>query len=215
MRRFNFSWEFGKAEPNIEVYKDRQGDWWNMLYSSEDTRKCFKSDKERIEAVLNNPAALRVWKINCDLFSIGKVNQYNDDGSEKEKDFLYDKLKQPNKFQTWTQFLWDYMFYVQCGAAYLYRSNNVITESTQLYFLNPAYIDWCDGWKDKLTKFVFSNVGLNDVLREKIKYTFPDGGVVEIPLKDITPFFDLSNGITPNWFKGVSDLDALYDVIKK
>ena len=38
---------------------------------------------------------------------------------------------------------------------------------------------------------------------EKVKYTFENGETRDIPLKEITPFFDLSNGISGNWYQGI------------
>lgn len=216
MRRFVFEFTFGNADiPRPQsVERDMGGNWWNWIWSSEGkTGKGFTSDKERINTVLNNPAALKVWKINADLGSLGKINKFVDN-KEIEKDVLFTKKAKPNFYQGWTQFFWDYYFWIQFGTAYMYRTNNVFGESTQLYWLNPANIEWDDSWKRKLTKFTFSMVGFNEQLKETVRYKWPDGTETNIKLKDITPFYDLSNGIEGNWFKGTSDLDSLYKVIR-
>lgn len=203
-----FTWE--SIQQPLSVERDVNGNWWYELYNS-NNKATLLSDKQKIKVVLTNPAVLKVFKLNCDMFSLGKINQYN--GNDlAEVDYLYSLKKKPNLRQTWTQFLWDYMFWKMTGTAYLWRSSNVLNESTQLYWLNPANIDWENG-KGKFSKFLFSKLGLNKEQAETIKYTFDDGSTSRIPLSQITPFFDLSNGIGGNWYVGNSTLDALYKVI--
>lgn len=213
MGRFGFNFEWGYRSPlSLEI--DNKGGYFYELWNNVTGKsRRFKDDRERVCAVLGNPAALRVWKINCDLGSMGKINRFEND-IEVEKDFLYTQKKRPNFYQTWTQFIWDYFFWVQMGTAYMYRTNNIFNDSTQLYWLNPANIDWGSNGKKKYSKFIFSKQSYNDQQREKVKYTWPDGAKTEIPLKDITPFFDLSNGISGNFYVGESDLDSLFKVIR-
>jgi hypothetical protein len=58
-----------------------------------------------------------------------------------------------------------------------------------------------------------SQSSFNELERESIKYTFEDGTKLTIPLSQITPFFDLSNSVSGNWYKGNSAVDALCKVI--
>jgi hypothetical protein len=210
MGRFTFEWGNNIQQP-LSVEHNVNGDWWYEMFSSKNTSKDLNTYRAKLNTVLRNPACLKVFKLNCDLFSLGKVNQYQND-ELKEINYLYSIKKKPNHFQTWTQFFWDYMFWKMLGTAVLYRSNNVLNESTQLYWLNPANVDFQDG-NNRFSKFIFSIVGLNEQQRETIKYTFDDGKISNIKLKELSFFFDLSNGLGGNWYQGNSALDALYKVI--
>lgn len=210
MGRFSFEWGNQIQQP-LSVERNINGDWWYEMFSSKNNAKDLNTYRAKLNAVLCNPACLKVFKLNCDLFSLGKVNQYQND-ELKEINYLYSIKKKPNHFQTWTQFFWDYMFWKMLGTAVLYRSNNVLNESTQMYWLNPANVDFQNG-KNRFSSFIFSNLGFNDQQRETIKYTFDDGKLSNIKLRDLSFFFDLSNGLGGNWYQGNSALDALYKVI--
>ena len=210
---FNFSFNFGTQQP-ILAERDLAGNWFYSLFSTKSSIKQLTTDKQKLELILTNPAVLKVFKLNCDLFSLGKI--YNvENGKLKIEDFLQTKQKQPNKHQTWNQFKWDYMFYRMLGTAYLWRSNNTNLSSseTKFYWLNPVKMEFDSKLIKKLDKLTLSDKSFNDLERETIKYTFEDGTNINIPLSQITPFFDLSNSVSSNWYKGNSVIDALYKVI--
>lgn len=210
---FNFSLNFGNSQP-ITAERDLAGNWFYSMFSTKSSIKQLTTDKQKLDLILTNPAVLKVFKLNCDLFSLGKV--YNvQNGKPLQKDFLQTIQKQPNKHQTWNQFEWDYMFYRMLGTAYLWRSNNTNLQSseTKFYWLNPAKMEFDSKLLKKLDKLTLSQSSYNELERETIKYTFEDGSKLNIPLSQIQPFFDLSNSVSGNWFKGNSCIDALYKVI--
>lgn len=210
---FNFSLNFGNSQP-ITAERDLAGNWFYSMFSTKSSIKQLTSDKQKLDLILTNPAVLKVFKLNCDLFSLGKV--YNvQNGKLIQKDFLNTIQARPNKHQTWNQFEWDYMFYRMLGTAYLWRSNNTNLQSseTKFYWLNPAKMEFDSKLLKKLDKLTLSQSSFNELERETIKYTFEDGSKLNIPLSQITTFFDLSNSISGNWYKGNSCIDALYKVI--
>lgn len=210
---FNFSLNFGNSQP-ITAERDLAGNWFYSMFSIKSSIKQLTSDKQKLDLILTNPAVLKVFKLNCDLFSLGKV--YNvQNGKLIQKDFLNTIQPRPNKHQTWNQFEWDYMFYRMLGTAYLWRSNNTNLQSseTKFYWLNPAKMEFDSKLLKKLDKLTLSQSSFNELERETIKYTFEDGSKLNIPLSQITPFFDLSNSVSGNWYKGNSCIDALYKVI--
>ena len=205
-----FSFEFGTPKPE-SVTRDVNGNWMYTMFSSKANHKDFKTYKAKLGAVLTNPATLKVFKLHCDLFSLGLPNKYEND-KLVEKNYLKTIKSKPNHFQTWKQFYWDYKFWRMLGTGVLWRSNNVLTESTQMYWLNPANIDYENG-KNRFSQFLFSLVNVNKQKDETIKYTFDDGKTTRIKIKELSFFFDLSNGLGGNWYEGNSTLDALYKVI--
>jgi hypothetical protein len=194
-----------------EAERYTNGEWFFKLFDRDTEISKIRSEKERLEAVLSNPAALKVFKLQCDLFSLGKLQAVRNN-EIIEDDLLIKRLRYPNPYQSQRQFLWDYMFWNMLGTAYLYRNSNVITDSTKLYFLDPTRFQWTDDILFKLDKIVLSKKTFNDYENLTIQYHNLDGTVTIYKLAEIMPFFDLSNGIG-NWYRGNSTIDALYKVI--
>lgn len=194
-----------------EAERLKSGEWFFKLFSSDNQVLKLKSEKERLNAVLSNPAALKVFKLQCDMFSLGEIKAYRN-GKVLPNDQLANFLKHPNFYQTQRQFLWDYMFWTMLGTSYLYFNSKVLNDNTKLYWLDPSRFVWTDDLIEKLDKNVLSKQVLNEQNKLTIDYYNLDGTYTTYQLKDIMPFFDLSNGIG-NWFRGNSAIDALYKVI--
>lgn len=201
---FSFNIGFGNNAPQV-IERDLSGNWFYEMFSGSNANK-FKNDKEKIDVVLSNPAVLKVFALNCDLFSLGKIN------TSTTTDFLYTQRKKPNFKQNWTQFLWDYMFFTQLGTAYLWTPNNQLNETSPIQWLNPALLEFDTNLIDKLNGFVLSKVTYKELTKGIVKYNFGKTSKL-IPLSEITPFYDLTNSVSGNAFKGISRLDALYKVI--
>jgi hypothetical protein len=206
---FNFNIGWNSSMPT-SVERNSDGSFFFETLTSDARHNRLLTETQKLNAVLSNPAVLKVFTINCDLFSMGKINQKGGD-----VDFLYSQRSKPNFKQTWTQFLWDYMFWVQTGTAYLWNPGNasILSENNTIQWLNPIGIEWDTDIIDKLKGLVFSEATYKDILKGTVKYNLGNGQTKIIPLDEITPFFDLSNSIDGNFYKGASRLDALYKVI--
>ena len=200
---FNFNIGFNSAPQVIE--RDSSGNIFFEMFSGKDASR-FKSDKQKIDVILSNPAVLKVFALNCDLFSMGKIN------TPSTIDFLYTQRKKPNFKQNWTQFLWDYMFYNQLGTAYLWTPNGQLNENSPIQWLNPANMDFDSSLVDKLNSLVLSKITYKEVMKGVVKYKIGNTSKL-IPLSEITPFYDLTNSVSDNDFKGISRLDALYKIV--
>lgn len=194
---------------SVERLKD--GSWFYELFNSKNTNKGYKSEQHKLETVLCNPAFLTIAKLQCDMFSLGKIKAVLND-NEKPNDNLVSLLKHPNPYQTDRQFLWDYMFWRMLGTAYLYTNSKVISDRTKMYWLNPANFVWDDKLVKQLDKLTLSNQSYNELERLKVEYKQNDGTSKHFQLSEIKPFFDTSNGFG-NWYKGASTVDALYKII--
>ncbi len=211
---FNFGWGGGNQSIQpLSVDRDSGGNWFYTMFSSGGSFTSLTTDRQKIDIILKSAPALKVFKLNADLGSLGKVQEYKDNVLI-EFDALKKRQSKPNKHQTWKQFFWDYFFYNPLGTAYLWRSNNTNLEfsKTDFYWLNPAKMDWSD-IELKLDKLDLSDKAVNEVEKLTIKYRFKDGSVKIIPLKEIQSFTNLSNSVSENWYKGNSCIDALYKVI--
>lgn len=201
--------------------------WWNEIWGNPVTEQWgndiflfdpnadftnFTNDKLKIAAVFSNPAVLKVFKLQCDMFSQGEVYVYRN-GKVFENDPFLTLINNPNPFQQKSQWLWDAMFYKMIGNVYCYvDSNSVTAESNKLYIMDSGKMLFpaeMNKYKDML---VLSKATQNIIDRLQITYTYSDGGTQQIAWGNISHVPDLSNG-TGNWFKGQSCIDALYQII--
>lgn len=164
--------------------------------------------------VLSNPAVLKVFCLQMDLFSMGMVKVETNEKKEIEDDPFLDLVSHPNPFtKTQSQFLRDFMFWNMLGTSYCYvDSARVDRHKNKMYFLNPARIEWPLEMERLKDKMVFSDAELTRINKMTITYRYEDGTTFEFPFDRLVISFDLTNS-TGNFFKGPSRLDALYKVI--
>lgn len=164
--------------------------------------------------VLSSPAVLKVFTLQCDLFSRGRVCVQDANGEEIEDDPFLTLIRDPNPFtKTESQFLWDFMFFNMLGTSNVYVDSKVVDrKGNKIYYLDPSKIEWPLSFERKKDKMVFSDAEINDIKKTVITYRYNDGTVFEFPFDRLIQTFDLTNSIG-NFFKGMSRLDALYKVI--
>lgn len=201
-----FNW-FSTWQP-----KNYFGKWFRVFNLSPEFNQ-YTKDIEKLKVILSNPAVLKVFTLQCDLFSLGEVYVYNRKDKIIEDDPALDRLNNPNPLQSKSQFLWDFMFWNMIGTAYCYMDSDVVTnERNKLYFLDITKIEFPSELEKNRDKLIFSDAKLNELMETKIKYRYADGSVFEFPFKKLICITDLTNGVG-NWFKGPSRIDALYKII--
>jgi hypothetical protein len=172
----------------------------------------YADEADKLAAVLSNPAALKVFALQCDLFSLATVEVKQND-KPVENDPLYNLLSNPNPFQSQRQILWDYMFWLMLGNAVLYiKSGDIDRDNNMMYFLDTSRIYFPTKLQAKVKKLILSKKGLKDLEEEQVKYLNDDGTYNTFKVKELLFITDLTNS-TGNWFKGNSRLDALYKII--
>lgn len=174
----------------------------------------FARDKEKLAIVLSNPAVLKVFTLQCDLFSMGYVCVKDAEGEEIEDDPFLNLIRNPNPFtKTESQFLWDFMFWNMLGTSYAYVDSKVVDkEKNKMYFLDPSKIEWPLELERKKDKLVFSDSEINSILKTTITYRYADGTAFTFPFDRLVVAHDLTNSLG-NFFKSPSRLDALYKII--
>jgi len=203
---FNFNISFGNPQP---LSVDNTGkDWMYWMFSSRGIKNTMLTPQQKIKVILSNPACLKVFALNADLFSLGKIN------TESQEDYLKTLRKSPNYKQNWTQFKWDYMFWNMMGTAYLWKTGGrLFNDQNTLQFLNPANLDWKPSTVQKMMDLILTKATYKDIMGEVVKYQFGNGKAKYIPLSEITPLHDLSSGMNDNFYIGISRIDALYKII--
>jgi len=210
---FNFSFNWGNPQ-NVAVESDNSGNWFYSLFGDKANHGKKMSESQKLKVALTNPALLKCLALNADLGSLAQVNQYTN-GQLTVEDYLKSITQQPNFKQSWTQFIWDYYFWVQLGTAYLWNPANakILKETNPIQWLIPCNIEWDINLLDKFRGLISTSISYKQLLTQTVKYNLGNGNYILIPLNEITTFFDLSNGLTDNFYKGASRIDALYKVV--
>lgn len=201
---------FSLFRRNIKGFSGGFFPW--RLWGTSPQFNTYADDINKLQAVFSNPALLKVFTLQCDLFSLAKIYVY--DKKDRIQDHVaLERLANPNYMQDQAQFLWDYMFWKMVGNDYLYMESDILERTNApMYFMDPAKIEWptsIEKWKDKL---ILSERSLNELMGTELQYRYEDGSVLRFPLKKLCMIHDLSNG-TGNWFKGYSRIDALYKIL--
>lgn len=171
----------------------------------------YSDDVKKLEAIFSNPAVLKVFALQCDLFSLGKVYVYKD-GKEVDKDPFLDMIKKPNPFQKESQFLWDMMFWNMVGNTYAYCESKIISSDNMLYVLENNKMEFPTEMRKFQDKIILSTKVRSKINDFLIDYRYCDGSGDKFQWGKIIHTPDLTNG-TGNWFRGASRIDALFKVI--
>jgi hypothetical protein len=192
----------------LKVEKDSEGNWLYTMFSSRGNQHKLLSDDAKLRLVLRSPAALFVFGLQADMFSLGRIK------SKDDNNILKTLRKRPNYKSGWNQFKWDYMFWTMMGTAYLYKSGGkILDDNNTVEWLNPAKLMWEPTVTQKMMDFIFTKQTAKDIFNQTVRYTQSNGKVKYIPLKDISPIHDLSSNMNDNFYVGISRVDALYKVI--
>ena len=173
----------------------------------------YSKDVDKLLAIFKNPALLKVFCLQCDLFSLGKVYVYNKKEKLIEDDPALDRLANPNPLQSQSQWLWDYMFWKMVGNAYLYMESDIVDrDNAPMYWLEHSKIEWPPSLEKIKDKLIISKSKIKEIKDTEITYRYEDNTTFKFQLSKLCTIVDLSNGVG-NWFKGFSRIDALYKVV--
>lgn len=208
----NFLSGFNWRRP-LAIFRYRGGQTYYEMYNSKTSYQKSISYDEKLRLVFSNPAVLKVFKLNCDLFSMGILKAESQKGKDKPNDPLLKLLQNPNPFQNRRQFMWDAMFWYMLGNGYLYSTRKVVSDITYLYWLNPEGLSFDKEIEYELSQMVISPKKFKEIQDRKVLYRESNGSTRYLRFGDIISFHDLSNGIGGNWMKSNSALDALYKIV--
>jgi hypothetical protein len=212
---FDF-FRFGIGPTPLAVTQDSGGNWFYTMFSSRGNQHQFLSPEAKLRMILASPAAMTIFSLQADMFSLGKVNSNPKDKNSKPiPEYLSTLRKTPNYKSGWTQFYWDYMFWQMMGTAYLYKpgGGRLLDDNNSIEWLNPAKMMWDPSLVQKMMDFIFTRQTYKDVTKNTVRYINSNGKVKYIPLNQITPIHDLSSNMNDNFYVGISRVDALYKII--
>jgi hypothetical protein len=203
---------FSIGKQPIAVDTDKQGNIFYKMFSTLVSWLQHDNDDQKLLMVLQNPAALFIFSLQCDLTSLGKFYVKDENDEIIEDDPVLKLLNNPNPMQSGKQFIWDYMFWNMLGTANMYVDSKTPDEENKMYWLINHNIDWPKELKDKRTNIILSKGQLAEIQRTVISYRQENGKSFKFQYKNLLQFFDLSNGVG-SWFESPSRLDALYKIV--
>lgn len=172
----------------------------------------YAATKEKMEAVLKNFALLRVFSLQCDLFSM--ANFYVKDIATGEyilDDPFLKFIKQPNPFEGQADFTWSFMFNHMIGSGNIWGTSKVIENPLlRLYVLDNWKIEINDNLSG-FDKLLESQAAVNEYFAKTVTYKYNDGTGKQLKLSDIISIKDLN--IANDWIGFQSRIDALYKLI--
>jgi hypothetical protein len=199
---FNFNISFGK---NPNVYNaDKEGYFYQIINAFKSQRR---KDYDKLQTVLDSPAAMFVFKLIAEYYAMGKYNSYVNNKLDQQ-DYLYETIEKPNDWQTWTDFDQNYIFNILMGTAYLYNQNGT------MYFLQERNILLMGNQRNSFKTLSFSKYGAESK-RSIMKGTFKYRTGMTMQNLDLSKLIIIqdTSGVNGDWWQGVSRLDALYGIV--
>lgn len=204
---FNINFSVGRKP--LAIDKDRSGNIFYKMFSSMTNYLNKTTEREKVNLILQNPAALFVWTLQCDLASLGQFQVWKGD-EIIENDPILDLLNKPNPMQTGKQFMWDYMFWNMIGQSNIYIDSNQIPNN-KLYLLQNDKLELPTKLENLGSNIILSNQQIREIQDTIITYN-QNGSNFKFKYKKLIQIADLSNGLY-SWFDSPSRLDALYKII--
>lgn len=157
----------------------------------------FGNEKDYINWSLSNPVLFSVVSTRAKVFSQMHITCVDAKGDAVENNDIVDLLAKPNYFQSQSDFLYQYMWFLSTqGENFVYKIQPLSTQKPiAIYNLIPNELDFKDVMK--LNKFINSQKDIKELESKIIEYKL-DSQTYKLPLKDIIPFFDIANGLKSN-----------------
>lgn len=169
--------------------------------------------EQKLALVLSNPAVMKVFALQCEMFSLGRIYAYKND-REIEDHPLKALLASPNPFQSQQEFLWEFMFWLMLGESTIYSTSTDINKliGNMLYNLRPYRIEYPDSLKKSADKILISKASVTEYFSHELVYRYDDGTSFKFKYKDLMRVSDL--GTPLNRISSMSRIDSLMKPIQ-
>jgi hypothetical protein len=189
------SWVRNLNKP-ISVIRDSMGNW---VYEMKNGKAIYN------DCSIDQYALKTVIKIIADTGKLANINLY-ENNKLKQKNYLYFYQNKPNVFQSWTDFIEDYLYRISLGTVYMYK--NPLGSFNAHYFLDYKEFDqktkkYFDDFEKKL---IFS-----ENLPKENHIIYYGDKKQEIKLKDVIIIHN--EPPTQYWYKNDKSLDAIRKVV--
>jgi hypothetical protein len=185
---------FGKSRNNMEVVRDRDGNWsyWMRIGAFEGRNEQY------LEWTLANPVLFAVCAARAKLYSQMHITAVDiKTGEEREGTPEVALLNNPNYFQSKNDFFYQQSWFLSAtGNNLIYQIRPFTSEAPKaLYNLIPSEVDYKDCLK--VNKFISTKQEMSEYEKQEIKYIL-DKTEYKLKLKDLIPLYDTANGLQKN-----------------
>lgn len=203
---FNLSFGFGNKPKSVHI--DERG---NIQYTMEDMNPhfAFKSFKGKYNYLLSSPAFMSPAKKIFDLASQVRINSYSKDDKILKVNALYDVAERPNMFQSWTEFHATVALRATIGCAWIYAPNDKVGNGNSIFVLDPERVKIEKSLLDRFAKLMLTKQSYNELYKDRITYTYPNGEEERIELRKIKVVSAMPNGFNGNFWECLSLIDCL------
>ena len=179
----------------FRVERNRLGEF-SYEFMNGDT---FQDNGKYLRLSLENPVLMTIIALRSKIYSQMQIVHLNAQGKEIENSPYLKALRQPNYFQSQEDFLFQQMWFLSAAGTNYTREFRPFKSAppNAMYNLIPDEIDLNKA--NELNGFVYTKSDFNKIGDRNIIYTM-NGKRINIPLKEIIPFYDLANGLTDNTF---------------
>ncbi len=185
---FNY---FGYAPMRVE--RNRVGQFsYTFLDGS-----TYVDNGKYLDMYLTNPVLSTIVNFGANYYAQMKITHLDANGKEIENSPYINLLYNPNYFQSKEDFFYQQSVFLDVsGNDFIYQRKAFINDIPKaIYNLIPSEIDFQK--IEKLNKFIITDKDKKAFEEKTIKYTLDDTEY-QLPLRDLIPTFDLSNGLTRN-----------------
>ena len=179
----------------FRVERNRLGEF-SYEFMNGDT---FQDNGKYLRLSLENPVLMTIIALRSKIYSQMQIVHLNAQGKEIENSPYLKALRQPNYFQSQEDFLFQQMWFLSAAGTNYTREFRPFKSAppNAMYNLIPDEIDLNKA--NELNGFIYTKSDFNKIGDRNIIYTM-NGKRINIPLKEIIPFYDLANGLTDNTF---------------
>ena len=170
----------------------------------------FNNSDDYLKLSFCNPVLATIIALRCKVYSQMKITHYNANGEEIKNSPYIKLFKQPNYFQSQEDFFFQQMWFLSATGNNLTYNVKALNEVKAMYNLLPSAIDL--NKTNKINKLIVTDADFKAYGEKFIKYTIEDK-VWDYKIKDLIPFYDLTNGLTecsfmssPSRVKGISKI---------
>jgi len=198
---------FGKQILRVE--RNRAG---QFSYSFLDGSS-FVDNGKYLELSMCNPVLMTIVALRSRLYSQMEIKHVNSKGVVIENSPYIKLLNSPNFFQSKEDFFFQQMWFLStAGTNNVYQKKAFTNDIPKaIYNLIPSEIDY--NKVNKVNKFIVTDKDKKAFGDRVIKYTLDDT-TYDLPLSDLIPLYDLSNGLTNNaFFQSPSRVKGIIQVL--
>lgn len=150
-----------------------------------------------LDMYITNPVLSTIVNFGANYYAQMKITHLDKSGKEIENSPYTNLLYNPNYFQSKEDFFYQQSVFLDVsGNDFIYQRKAFTNDIPKaLYNLIPSEIDLQK--IERLNNFIITDKDKKAIEEKTIKYTL-DNTEYQLPLRDLIPTFDLSNGLTKN-----------------